>query len=52
MRNPMMDFYANMMFSDITDWHVAQALGKYMTYDLSEKDVLEMYWKSPTSLAN
>jgi len=43
MRNPMMDFYSNMVFSDITDWHVAEVLNKPMTYEFSEEDILKMY---------
>lgn len=50
MRNPMLDFYANMIFSDITDWHIAEALGKPMTYNFTEWDLIELHRWSPTSL--
>lgn len=50
MWNPMLNFYANMMFSDITDWHVAESLGKPMTYEFSEWELIEMHKWSPTAL--
>lgn len=43
MWNPMLHFYSNMIFSDITDWHIIQTLNKPMTYEFSSNDVLDMH---------
>ena len=40
--NPVTDFYASTLFTDITDWNFAEALGQELKWHINEEEFLRM----------
>lgn len=49
--NPVTDFYASTVFTDITDWNFAEALGTDLSWSVNTDQFLQMRRQSPSSVA-